>query len=159
MAACSLDRTLCEPSFRFRRPTGMWRILGLGVVLLCLSPGCGQVVGDCSGGRLEGSTCVNTQVAVHWTAARASAAALGFSYAPMVRGRITQAHCRIVARFPGYEAKALCAGVFLAPNKAARRVVVGFSLSGIGVVNPDCSSHWKSSPYCSGRNRFAADPG
>ena len=83
--------------------------------------------------------------------------AVGYSYAPTVRGRITQAHCRIVARFPAYAAKALCKGVFLAPNKAARRVIVGFSLSGIGVVNPDCSSQWQSSPYCAGKNRFASD--
>lgn len=123
------------------------------LVAASLGGGCGQMAGDCSGGSLSGDTCVNTQVAVHWTDAKATAAASAFDYAPMVRGRLTQARCRIVARFPAYEAKSVCKGLFMAPNQQPRRVVVAFSLSGIGAVNPDCASHWKSSPYCSGSNR------
>ena len=117
------------------------------------------MAGDCSGGSLSGSTCVNTQVAVHWTDARATAAAMAYDYAPMVRGRLTQSRCRIVARFPAYEAESVCEGVFVAPNEKPRRAVVAFSLSGIGVMNPDCASHWKSSPYCSGKNRTRTSGG
>jgi hypothetical protein len=133
----------------------MWRLLLPVLVAVPLGGGCGQVAGDCSGGRLEGDRCVNTQVAVHWTNVKARAAALAFDYAPMVRGRLTQARCRIVARVPGpaYEATSVCDGVFVAPDQEPRRVVVAFSLSGIGAVNPDCSRNWKSSPYCSGKNR------
>ncbi len=111
------------------------------------------MAGDCSGGSLSGNTCVNTQVAVHWTDAKATEAAMAYDYAPMVRGRLTEARCRIVARFPAYEAKSVCKGVFVAPNQEPRRVVVAFSLSGIGVMNPDCATHWKSSPYCSARGQ------
>ena len=68
------------------------------------------MAGDCSGGSLSGSTCVNTQVAVHWTDARATAAAMAYDYAPMVSGRLTQSRCRIVARFPAYEAESVCRG-------------------------------------------------
>ncbi len=113
------------------------------------------MAGDCSGGSLSGSTCVNTQVAVHWTDARATAAALAYDYAPMVSGRLTQARCRIVARLPAYEARSDCNGVFVAPNQEPRRVVVAFYLSGIGVMTPTCASHWKTSPYCSGKNQAA----
>jgi hypothetical protein len=152
-------RTLGEP-FLFRcRLTGMWRLILSLLAAACLGGGCGQMAGDCSGGSLSGSTCVNTQVAVHWTDARATAVALAFDYAPVVRGRLTQARCRIVARFPAYEAKSVCKGKFEAPNQAPRRVVVAFSLSGIGAVNPDCASHWKSSPYCSGKNHMATSGG
>ena len=117
------------------------------------------MAGDCSGGSLSGSTCVNTQVAVHWTDARATAAAMAYDYAPMVMGRLTQSRCRIVARFPAHEAESVCEGVFVAPNQEPRRVVVAFSLSGIGVMNPDCASHWKSSPYCSGKNQTRTSGG
>jgi hypothetical protein len=125
------------------------------VVLASLGSGCGsRIVGDCSGGRLEGSTCVSTQPTVHWTADRATAAATRFTYAPMVRGKLTDVRCQVVARFPAHEATAVCTGRFVSPNSASRRVTVAFSLSGIGVVNPDCSRDWRSSPYCSGRNHM-----
>ena len=32
--------------------------------------------------------------------------------------------------------------------------MIAFNLSGIGAVNPDCASHWKSDPYCSGKIRW-----
>jgi hypothetical protein len=117
------------------------------------------MAGDCSGGSLSGNICVNTQVAVHWTDTRATAAAMSYDDAPMVKGRLTQARCRIVARFPAYEARSVCKGVFVAPNHQPRRVVIAFNLSGIGVMNPDCASHWESSPYCSGKNRMTTSGG
>src|SRR4051794_6407366 len=69
------------------RLIGMWR-LSLPVLLAaaCLTGGCGQMAGDCSGGSLSGSTCVNTQAAVHWTDARATAAALAYDDAPPGQG-------------------------------------------------------------------------
>jgi len=111
------------------------------------------MAGDCSGGSLSGSTCVNTQVAVHWTDARATAVALAFDDAPDVRGRLTQVRCRIVARLPAYEARSVCKGMFVAPTQEPRPVVVAFYLSGIGAVNADCKHHWKTSPYCSARGQ------
>jgi hypothetical protein len=142
------------------RLTGMWRLSVPAVLALaCLGGGCGQMAGDCSGGSLSGSTCVNTQVAVHWTNARATAVALAFDDAPDVRGRLTHARCRIVARLPAYDARSVCTGMFVAPNQTQKRVVVAFDLSGIGAVNPNCASHWKSSPYCSGRNQMATSGG
>ena len=132
----------------------MWR-LGIPVLAAasCLGTGCGQMAGDCSGGTLSGNTCVNTQVAVTWTDARATAAALAFDNAPMVRGKLTHARCRIITRLPAHEARSLCTGVFVAPNHGSRHVVIAYYLSGTGVVNPDCSIHWKSSPYCAGRGK------
>lgn len=79
--------------------------------------------------------------------------ALAFDYGPMVRGKLTKARCRIVDRFPFSEAESLCSAVFVAPNKPPRRVVVSFSLNGRGAINPDCKRHWKSSPYCSARDK------
>jgi hypothetical protein len=138
----------------------MWRLILPGLVAAaCLGGSCGQMAGDCSGGSLSGSTCVNTQVAVHWRDARATAVALAFDDAPDVRGRLTRARCRIVARMPAYEARSVCKGVFVAPNQEPRRVVIAFNLSGIGAVNPDCASHWKSNPYCSGKNQMATSGG
>jgi len=130
----------------------------LVLVLVALSlfgEACGHISGggDCSGGTLDGDTCVNTQPSVHWTAARASAAADRFIYAPMVRGKLTNAHCRIVARYAGNEAKAVCSAVFTPPSDAPRPVRLAFSLSGIGIVNPDCNTHWATSPYCTARGR------
>ena len=122
----------------------------------CLSAGCGEFSssagGDCSGGSLSGNTCI-PDPPVHWTDAKATAAAAAFSYAPMVQGRLKQAHCRIVARFEFSEAESLCTAVFSAPGTQPRRVVLAFSLSGRGAVNPDCRHHWKSSPFCSGRGQ------
>ena len=78
---------------------------------------CGSgFVGDCSGGRFEDGRCVNTQPAVHWTAARAAVAIDHFTYAPMVRGRLSNAKCRIVERRPAYEATADCTALFTAPR-------------------------------------------
>jgi hypothetical protein len=78
---------------------------------------------------------------------------LAFDYAPMVKGKLTRARCRVVARFRFHEAESLCRAVFVAPNKPPRRVVVAFSLNGHGVLNPDCKHRWKSSPYCSARDQ------
>ncbi len=106
---------------------------------------------------MEGGSCVNTQPTIHWSDARASAAALRFTYAPMVAGRLTRAHCRIVARYAGNEARAICRAVFLAPDAKPERTRLALSMSGIGVVNPDCSTAWRTSPFCVGRDRMASD--
>jgi hypothetical protein len=104
--------------------------------------------GDCSGGRFEDGRCVNTQPAVHWTAARAAAAADKFTYAPMVRGELSNARCRIVDRRPAFEATADCKVTFTAPGREPRRVRVVFDLSGIGAVNVDCDRPQASDPFC-----------
>jgi hypothetical protein len=88
---------------------------------------------------------------VHWTNARATAAARRFDYRPMLQCRMTQVRCRIVARYAAHEAASLCRGVFVSPSKRAGRFVARFALSGIGVMNPDCSTHWKTNPYCNGK--------
>lgn len=127
-------------------------------VLACTAaPACGQFMGDCSGGVYTNGGCVNTQVAVHWTNARATSAARRFDYAPMLKGRMTRVRCRIVARYPAYEAASLCRGVFVSPSKPARRFEARFALSGIGVMNPVCSTHWKTSPYCNRKNHVITD--
>jgi hypothetical protein len=128
-------------------------ILAAAMVACAGAPACGQFAGDCSGGVYTDGACINTQPAVHWTDAKATAAARRFTFAPMVKGRWTNVGCKIIARYPAYEATSLCRGVFAAPGKAPRRVVARFSLSGIGAVNPDCSLRWETSPYCLGRNR------
>jgi hypothetical protein len=47
--------------------------MALVAVLVCLAaPGCGQFMGDCSGGVYTNGGCVNTQIAVHWTNAKAT---------------------------------------------------------------------------------------
>lgn len=123
--------------------------LVIGAVLTgTAAPACGQFMGDCSGGVYTNGGCVNTQVAVHWTNARATAAARRFDYAPMLKGRMTTVRCRIVARYPAHEAASLCRGVFISPSKPARRFLARFALSGIGVMSPDCSTDWQTSPYC-----------
>jgi len=123
------------------------------LVAMCLTDGCGQMGQiECSGGHASGDTCI-PDPGVHWTDAKATAAALKFDYAPMVRGKLTNARCRIVARFRYYEAASLCRAEFVAPSKAPRRVVVAFSLNGHGVLNPDCKHHWRTSPYCSARGQ------
>ena len=121
-----------------------------------LSGGCGAFSstrgGDCSGGSLSADTCV-PDTAVHWTNARATAAALAFDYAPMVDGKLVKARCRIVARFRYSEAESVCGAFFVTPTSAGRRVVVAFRLGGTGAVNPDCRHRWKLSPYCSARGQ------
>jgi hypothetical protein len=74
----------------------------------------------------------------------------------MVRGRWGQVWCVIVARYPAHEATSVCRGVFAAPGKPPRRVTARFSLSGTGVLNPDCSIGWRTNPYCTGKNRYVA---
>jgi hypothetical protein len=69
------------------------------------------------------------------------------SYAPMTAGRLTEVRCRIIARYPAHEAKAACTAVFVAPHHKPRPVRVVFDLSGIGVLNPDCSPPG-SDPFC-----------
>jgi hypothetical protein len=131
-------------------------------LLSAFGAGCGSgVTGDCSGGYLDGNTCVSTQPTVHWSDARASTAAMRFTYAPMVAGKLTDAHCRIVGRFAGNEATSVCSAMFVAPNATPERTRLAFSLSGIGAVNPDCSIAWRTSPFCAGRNRAmtSADSG
>ena len=66
----------------------------------------------------------------------------------MLQGRMTQVHYRIVARYAAHEAASLCRGVFVSPSKRAARFVARFALSGIGVMNPDCSTRWTTNPYC-----------
>lgn len=104
--------------------------------------------GDCSGGRFDDGRCVNTRPAVHWTAARAAVAADRFTYAPMVRGELSNARCRIVDRRPAFEATADCKATFTAPGRAPRRLRVVFDLSGIGAVNPACDRPQANDPFC-----------
>lgn len=128
-------------------------VAGLLAMPACGSSGVGR---ECSGGVVSDDHCVSTQPAVHWTAAKAQAAALAFDYSPMVPGRFTNVRCQIVARSAASEARTVCRGLFASPGQSLRPVVVAFNLSGIGAVNPDCSVDWQTSPYCSGRNRSAA---
>jgi hypothetical protein len=133
-------------------------ILVLAIVLMgTAAPACGQFMGDCSGGVYTNGGCVNTQIAVHWTSARATAVARRFDYAPMLTGRMTRVHCRIVARYAAHEAASLCRGVFVSPSKPARRFVARFALGGTGVMNPDCTTDWKTSPYCVRRGVVVTD--
>jgi hypothetical protein len=138
-----------------------WRLIVMGRILAVLMLlvavaccGCGSSTfgRECSGGTVVGDSCV-PYPAVHWTDARATAAALAFDYSPMVNGKLTQAHCRVVARLPYAEGRALCRGVFVSPGQASSRVVVAFDLNGHGVLNPNCSRHWETSPYCSARGQ------
>jgi hypothetical protein len=123
--------------------------LVLAVVLAgATAPACGQFAGDCSGGVYTNGGCVNTQIAVHWTNARATAVARRFNYAPMLSGRMRGVRCRIVARYPAHEAASLCRGVFVSPSQPVRRFLARFALSGTGVMNPDCTTDWQTSPYC-----------
>jgi hypothetical protein len=132
----------------------MWRILAalFGLVAVSCSTACGSFAGDCSGGVYSDGRCVSTQPAIHWTDQRATAAAMKFSDAPQVPGRPTEARCRIVHRYEALNAKVACTAVYIAPNEAARMVYVRFTLSGIGVVNADCSFRWRSNPFCKARN-------
>src|SRR6478609_2769339 len=112
----------------------MWRAMLPLLVAVCLGGGCGQLAQiQCSGGTPSGGTCI-PDPGVHWTDAKATAGALAFDYAPMVKGKLTKVRCRIVGRFRYSEAESLCRAVFVAPPKAPRRVVVAFSLNGHGVL-------------------------
>ncbi len=71
-----------------------------------------------------------------------------FTYAPMVRGRLSDAECRIVAHRPAYEATADCRALFTAPHVQPRQIRVTFDLSGIGVVNVSCDRRRASDPFC-----------
>lgn len=127
--------------------------MGRALVLLAFvtlgASSCGSgFVGDCSGGRYEDGGCVNTQPTVHWTPARAALAADHFTYAPTVRGRLSRAMCRIVARRPAHEATADCTALFTAPDKPPHRIRVMFDLSGIGAVNPNCDRPHANDPFC-----------
>jgi hypothetical protein len=137
----------------------MWRLFLPLLVAAGLGGGCGQVAGDCSSGTLEGNRCVGTEPGYHWTDAKASARVLRFDYRPMVSGRFTEARCRIVARYPFYEAKAVCKGVFAAPGEASRSIVATFGLSGHGSVIPDCSARWRSNPFCTQKSEGPPVPG
>jgi microsomal dipeptidase-like Zn-dependent dipeptidase len=59
----------------------------------------------------------------------------------MVKGKLVEARCRIVARLHYSEAESLCRAVFVTPGSARSGVVVAFSLGGTGAVNPDCRHH------------------
>jgi hypothetical protein len=129
------------------------QVMGRNLVLLAFATwaatSCGSgFVGDCSGGRYEDGGCVNTQPTVHWTAVRAESAANHFTYAPMVRGHLSDANCRIVARRLGHEAVADCTALFTAPHTKPRDVRVVFDLSGTGVVNPSCYRTRANNPFC-----------
>jgi hypothetical protein len=130
-----------------------YRLMGRTLVLLAFATwaatSCGSgFVGDYSGGRYEDGACVNTQATVHWTAVRAAAAANNFTYATMVRGHLSHATCRIVARRPGHEATADCTALFTAPHTKPRHIRVVFDLSGIGAVNPNCDRPRANDPFC-----------
>ena len=71
-----------------------------------------------------------------------------FTYAPMVRGRLSDAKCRIVERRPAYEATADCTALFTAPHATGRHIRLTFDLSGIGVVNVNCDRRRASDPFC-----------
>ncbi len=71
-----------------------------------------------------------------------------FTYAPMVRGRLSNARCRIVERRPAYEATADCTALFTAPHAKPRQIRVTFDLSGIGMVNVNCDRRRASDPFC-----------
>ena len=133
-----------------------WSRAAIGVLLASVLAGCGTFSstrgGDCSGGSLSGDVCV-PYPAVHWTKARATTAALAFDYAPMVKGKLVEARCRIVAHLRYSEAESVCTAVFVTPGAARRPVVVAFHLGGTGAVNPDCGYRWRSSPYCSARGQ------
>jgi hypothetical protein len=128
-------------------------VLIAAVVACAAAPACGQAAGDCSGGP----NCSNGGRPVHWTNLKATAAARAFDFRPMIQGRMTDVRCRIIARYPAHEATALCRGVFASPSKRAGPFVARFALSGIGVMNPDCSVHWKTSPYCNRKGHVITD--
>ena len=114
----------------------MWRLVTL-LCLLVASSGCvgSGFQGDCSGGSYNGDRCV-PYPGVHWTDAKATAAALTYNHYN-IKGRLTKARCRVVARFRFYEAQSVCTAVFVGPNVVSRKVVVAFGLSGHGIANPD----------------------
>jgi hypothetical protein len=127
----------------------MRRVLVMLAFATWTARSCGpEFVGDCSGGRYEDGRCVNTQPTVHWTAARAAVAADHFTYATMVRGRLSHAACRIIARRPGHEATAACTARFAAPHKQPHQIRVVLDLSGIGAVNPNCDRPYANDPFC-----------
>ena len=128
-------------------------VLIAAVVACTGAPACGQAAGDCSGGP----NCGNGGPAVHWTNAKATAAARAFDYRPMIQGRMTEVRCKIIARYPAHEAASLCRGVFVSPSRRAGPFVARFALSGIGTMNPDCSTHWKTSPYCNRKGHVITD--
>lgn len=106
---------------------------------------CGSAVGDCS----EGAPGCNSQPPVHWTAARISTAITHFSYAPMVRGRLSRASCHITGRFGGpFDVKAVCSATFTAPRKPPHQIQVVFFMSGNGAVNVRCPPTTADNPYC-----------
>jgi hypothetical protein len=127
---------------------GMWRLILPVLVAASLGGGCGQMAGDCSGGSLSGDTCV-PYPGVHWTDSKYDYSYMNKTF----KGRLTQARCRIVRHLRYYEAKSLCKAIFVSPGHAPRPVVVAFNLSGHGALGPDCSKHWKTSPYCVGKGR------
>lgn len=132
-------------------------VIALGLLSL-VGGACGSgTVGDCSSGPSD--DCGGTTPAVHWSDARATAAAMRFTYAPMVAGRLTRAHCRIVDRVDGNEARAVCRAVFVGPAGPPRQTHLAFSLSGIGVINPDCSTLWRTSPFCAARGQAVTTGG
>jgi len=137
----------------------MWQSVLLLLIAAGLGNGCGTMAGDCSDGTLVGSKCVGTEPGYHWTDAKASMRLVRLDYRPMVSGRFTRARCHIVARYPAYEAKAVCRGIFAAPGAAPRRVVATFGLSGHGSVIPDCSARWRANPFCTQKTGAPPVPG
>lgn len=139
-----------------KRPSRTEEIAAAVVLVALLTAGCGSFSstrgGDCSGGTLSEDVCIPNP-GVHWTKARATSAALAFDYAPMVKGKLVEARCRIVAQFQSSEAESVCRAIFVAPDSPRRPVTVAFRLGGTGAVNPDCRHHWKLSPYCSARGQ------
>jgi hypothetical protein len=117
----------------------------MALLIALAAPSCGSAVGDCS----EGAPGCGSQPPVHWTAASISAALNHFSYAPMVRGRLSKVLCQITGRFGGrFDVKAICSATFTAPPKPPRRIRVVFYMSGNGAVNVGCPRQTADNPYC-----------
>jgi hypothetical protein len=125
-------------------------IVGVTLLAAFSATSCGSGLGvECSGGSPVDGTCQSTQPTVHWTAERASVAADHFSYAPMVPGRLSQASCRISARFGGHEAKAICSANFTAPHKPSQRIRITLQLAGTGgVMGVRCPRQMANNPFC-----------
>lgn len=120
-------------------------IAGVALLAAFAAASCGTPIGDCS----EGTPGCNSQPPVHWTDTRISAALNHFTYAPMVRGRLSKASCHITGRFGGqFDVKARCSATFTAPRKPPDRIRVLFYFSGNGAVNVVCPRRTSDNPFC-----------
>ena len=106
----------------------------VALVAAVFLPGCGTVAGDCSGGYLNGNSCVITERPVHWTAARAEAAAARFSLAPMLKARLRDVTCSLIP----HKQLAVCSALAFKAGQKPRRAQVLFHLLDHGSVYPWC---------------------